>query len=81
MGRIKAPMTTLCKILTKIASESQTNWEEKLNFAFWAYEVAYKIAMGASPFELVFGLNSILLIDFLVPTLRLEKEFQWRGVN
>ena len=43
----------------------------------WAYRIAYKTTVGATPFELVFGLNAILPIEFLVPTLRVAKELNW----
>ena len=45
----------------------------------WAYRIAYKTAVGATPFELVFGLNAILPIEFLLPTLRVAKELNWIG--
>ena len=60
-------------------SESRTNWETKLPSVLWAYRVAYKATVGTTPFELVYGLNAILPIDFLVPTLRVAKELEWTG--
>jgi len=30
-----------------------------------------------TPFDLVFGLNAILPMEFLVPTLRIEKQLDW----
>ena len=35
--------------------------------------------MGTTPFQLVYGLNVILPIEFLVPTLRAAKDLQWTG--
>ena len=49
--------------------QSWIDWEHKLSSALWAYRIAYKTAVGATPFELVYGLNAILPIEFLVPTL------------
>ena len=51
----------------------------KLHSTIWAYRVAYKISIGTTPFNLVFGLDSILPIEFLIPTLRVEKELEWIG--
>ena len=31
------------------------------------------------PFNLVFGLDAILPIEFLIPTLRVAQELQWTG--
>ena len=51
----------------------------KLHLALWAYRVAYKIAIGTTPFNLVYGLDVILPIEFLIPTLRVAREFEWTG--
>ena len=32
-----------------------------------------------TPFNMVFGLNAVLPIEFLIPTLRIVKELQWTG--
>lgn len=45
----------------------------------WAYRTAYKITIGTTPFNLVFGLDAILPIEFLVPTLRNANTLQWIG--
>ena len=42
-----------------------------------AYRVAYKTAIGTTPFNLVFGLDAILPLEFLIPTLRVAKELEW----
>ena len=41
--------------------------------------IAYKTAVGETPFELVYGLNAILPIKFLVPTLSVAKNLEWTG--
>lgn len=69
----------LCTVLTKIVENSQIDWELKLNSALWAYRVAYKTAIGTTPFNLVYGLDTILPMEFLVPTLRVAKELEWTG--
>ena len=76
-GQAESTNKTLCTTLTKVVSESRTDWETKLPSVLWAYRVAYKVAVGTTPFELVYGLNAILPIDFLVPTLRVAKELEW----
>lgn len=78
-GQAESTNKTLCTALTKVVSESRTDWETKLSSVLWAYRVAYKVAVGTTPFELVYGLNAILPIDFLVPTLRVAKELEWTG--
>ena len=41
--------------------------------------MAYKTAVGTTPFQLVYGLNAIFPIKFLVSTLRVAKELSWIG--
>ena len=70
----------LCTIITKLVKTSRINWEFHLQSALWAYKVAYKIAIGTTLFNLAFGMNAILPIEFLVPTLRVaNKQLQWDG--
>ena len=73
-GLAESTNKTLCTELTKVVSGSQLDWADKLHGVLWAYQIAYKTVVGATPFELVYGLNSILPIDFLVPTLRVAKD-------
>lgn len=41
--------------------------------------MAYKIVIGATPFDLLYGINAILPMEFLIPTLRVAKELNWTG--
>lgn len=76
-GQAESMNKILCTILTKIVGKSRTDWELKLNSALWAYQVAYKTAIGTMPFNLVFGLEVILPLEYLIPTLRVVKELEW----
>ena len=53
-GQAESSNKILCTVLTKIVGNSRTDWELKLNSALWAYRVAYKIAIGTTPFNIVF---------------------------
>ena len=66
-------------VLTKIISGSKTDWELKLHSTLWPYRVAYKMTIGTTPFNMVYGLDAILPLEFLVPTLRVAKELEWIG--
>ena len=63
----------------KIVSDKRCGWELKLHAALWAYRVAYKTSIGTTPFNMVFGLEAILPMEFLIPTLRVTKELNWMG--
>ena len=72
-GQAESSNKILCTVLKKIVGNSRIEWELKLNSALWAYRVAFKTAIGTTPFNMVFGLDTILPIEFLIPTLRVAK--------
>ncbi|MCO5561815.1 hypothetical protein L7F22_015439 [Adiantum nelumboides] len=67
----------LVTVLTKIVSESRADWDQKLHSALWAYRVAYKTSIDTTPFNMVYGIQAILPLEFLIPTLRVAKELEW----
>lgn len=69
----------LCTALTKVVEGSRSDWEKKLHSVLWAYRTAYKTSIGTTPFNLVYGLDAILPIEFLVPTLRVAMSLHWTG--
>ena len=78
-GQAESTNKILCTALTKIVDGNKSHWEMKLPSVLWAYRTAYKTAVGSTPFELVYGLNAVLPIEFLVPTLRVAAELHWDG--
>ena len=72
-GQAESSNKTLCTVLTKIVEDSRSDWEQKLSFVLWAYRTAYKTSIGTTPFNLAFGLDAILPIDFLIPTLKIAQ--------
>ena len=68
-GQAESTNKVLFTALTKVVEGSRSNWEQKLNSVLWAYCMAYKTIINTTPYELVFRLNAILPIDFLIPTL------------
>ena len=78
-GQAESTNKVIKIVLIKICGDSRTDWELKLYSVLWAYRVAYKTAIGTTPFNLVFGLDAILPMEFLIPTLRVAKELEWTG--
>ncbi|MCO5613331.1 hypothetical protein L7F22_067607 [Adiantum nelumboides] len=78
-GQAESTNKILVTVLTKIVSESRADWDQKLHAALWAYRVAYKISIGTTPFNMVYGIQAILPLEFLIPTLRVAKELEWTG--
>ena len=61
------------------SGNSRTDWELKFHSALWAYWVAFKTAIGTTPFNMVYGLDAILPMEFLLPTLRVATKLEWTG--
>ena len=78
-GQAESTNKVLCIALTKEVEGSRSDWEKKLNSVLWAYHTIYKTVINVTPYELVFGLNAILPIDFLIPTLRVATSPRWTG--
>ena len=76
-GQAESTNKVLCPTLTKVVEGSQCDWEQKLNNVMWVYRTAYKTSINSMPYELIFGLNAILPIDFLIPTLRVATSLGW----
>lgn len=75
-GRAESTNKVLCTALIKVVEGSRSDWESKLHSVPWAYQTGYKTSIGTTPFNLVFGLDAILPIKFLVPTLT---SLDWNG--
>ena len=66
-------------MLTKIVNDKRSDWELKLYATLWAYRVAYKTSIGTTPFNMVFGLDAILPMEFMIPIFCLAKELNLNG--
>ena len=78
-GQAESTNKTLCTALTKIVEGYRIDWEQKLPSVLWAYRCAYNTALNTTPFNLVYGLDAILPIEFLIPTLRVAHSLEWNG--
>ena len=48
------------------------DWDTKLYSALWAYHTSYKTSLQSTPFRLGYGLEAVMLIEFQVPSLRIQ---------
>ncbi|CAM6104288.1 unnamed protein product [Calypogeia fissa] len=60
------------KILNKTVADHKRDWDIKLFFVVYSYNLAYKAPTGQSPYFLVFGQNALVPIEFSVPTPRVS---------
>ncbi len=59
------------KILTKLVNANRTDWDVMLDTILWAYWMTYKMTTQYTPFELVYGTQPIMPVEFVVPTKRI----------
>nr|GEW93213.1 reverse transcriptase domain-containing protein [Tanacetum cinerariifolium] len=53
----------LKRILERTIGENRASWSDKLDDALWAFRTAYKTPIGYTPYKLVYGKASHLLIE------------------
>ena len=60
--------------MTKTIQLNRKDWSEKLKDALWAYRITWKNTTGFSPYQLVYGKEALLPIEFQIQTYRLAAE-------
>ncbi|KAH9311661.1 hypothetical protein KI387_026696, partial [Taxus chinensis] len=61
----------LSHTMIKICEVGRQDWDDKVSFVLWAYMTTYKRLNKATPFQLVFGMEVIFLVEFMLPSLRI----------
>ena len=61
-GRVEAINKVLKTMLHRMVGDHKSNWHLVLFSALWTYQTFMKIATGFTPFQLVYGLEAVLLI-------------------
>jgi len=61
-------------ILTKVVSNNIKDWAYRLVKATWAYNTTWKTTTSFTPYDLVYGNNDLLSIEFEYNTLRMEAQ-------
>jgi hypothetical protein len=58
----------MVKIIKKLLEDNKRAWDSKLKYALWADRVSTKRAIGTSPFQLVYEMETIFPVQlaFLV---------------
>ncbi|XP_058078623.1 uncharacterized protein LOC131226947 [Magnolia sinica] len=76
-GKVEVVNKTIICILEKIV-KTYRDWSEMLPYALWAYQTYVRSATGATPYELIYGMEAVLPIEIEIPSLRvlLESEVE-----
>lgn len=57
-----------------MVGKHKSNWHLHLFSALWAYRTYTKNATGFTPFQLVYGLEEVMPIEYEIPSLKLVVE-------
>ncbi|KAH9318924.1 hypothetical protein KI387_020693, partial [Taxus chinensis] len=72
-GQVERTNFVLCQILAKDVALQVHKWDKRIHAALWAYRATSKSATGYSPFQLAYGIDPVLPIEFDIPTVRVMK--------
>ena len=70
-GQVEAINNVLENILTKIVQQHHKDWFKNLLEAFWAYRITWRSTTIFTPYELVYGKQVVLPIEFEIKILRI----------
>jgi hypothetical protein len=70
-GQDEASNKMLIGLIKKKIEEKPRGWHEVLSEALWAYRVSKHGDINVAPFELVYGLVAVLLVEVNLETVRI----------
>nr|CAN67366.1 hypothetical protein VITISV_007976 [Vitis vinifera] len=74
-GAVEAANKNIKRILRRMV-ETFRDWLEKLPFALWAYRTSFRTSIGATPYSLVYGMETVLPVEIEMGSLRVALEQQ-----
>lgn len=68
-GTIEAFKKVLGTALTKVCNEQRSDWDLSVPIVLRAYRKTCKKLMGHTPFLLVYGVEAMMPMEYIVPSL------------
>ena len=59
--------------MTKTIQMHRKDWPDKLNEVLWAYRITWKNNIGFAPYQLVYGKQVLLPIEFQIHNFKLYR--------
>ena len=66
-GQAESTNKVIVKMLQKLVNDNRTDWDIQLYMVLFSYRMAYKVATGHFPFELVYGFLPLMPTEYIVP--------------
>eukprot|EP00253_Pinus_taeda_P032239 PITA_32239 len=70
-GQVESTNKVIEGIITKIVHLHKRDWVERLLEALWTYKTTWRNTTGHSPYELIYGKEVLLPIEFQVKTFKM----------
>ena len=70
-GTVEAFKKVFETTLTKVCNLQRSNWDLRVPAVLWTYRTTCTKLMGQTPFRLVYGVEAIMLMEYIVPSLRI----------
>eukprot|EP00253_Pinus_taeda_P005017 PITA_05017 len=73
-GLVESSNKSLVNIIKKLLEISKKSWHKRLVNALWENRVSQKKSVGTSPFELVYGVDTVFPTSLIAPIVKLLQE-------
>ncbi|KAL3692578.1 hypothetical protein R1sor_006229 [Riccia sorocarpa] len=74
-GQAESTNKILISALRKLVEKHRHNWDASVPSVLWAMRTAYKATTNHTPFHMVYGVEALVPMEFIVPTLRIAIEY------